>query len=337
MSTAGPLDTFIPTFSAASGAVQVEFSRNTSKFALNQYLRLVPTRKMAGYYLKIDQEYQARIVNSSDFDWPVGMDRPTGEKLDFSFTQYACQRKAIPFYIGDEDVANADWDIVASHARAAATRAMSLRTFRAMTVLTDASNWDSNTGDSSDYGGGSWTDNHLQEGIQSVISTIIQSSAGAVTASDIVMIVNPTTAFSLSQSSEVKDYVKNFPDARAFVTGTGTYAGFGLPPTLFGLGNVVVDNSVRISTPKKASGAAGTRGYILDNNKAIFASRPGGLVQNDGPSFATVTWFAYEDMTVETFADPLNRRQRGSVVDNGACVVTAPVSGFLITDITATP
>ena len=45
--------------------------------------------------------------------------------------------------------------------------------------------------------------------------------------------------------------------------------------------------------------------------------------------------FAYEDMTVEQFNDPLNRRIEGRVIDNSVPHLVAPVSGFAIQDVTA--
>ena len=38
----GSANTYVPTFSEATGLVQVEFSRNPASFAVNQYAKLVP-------------------------------------------------------------------------------------------------------------------------------------------------------------------------------------------------------------------------------------------------------------------------------------------------------
>ena len=51
------------------------------------------------------------------------------------------------------------------------------------------------------------------------------------------------------------------------------------------------------------------------------------------PDFSTLSIFAYEDMTVETEDDTWNRRVRGRVVDDSAVVLTAPLSGYLLTDV----
>ena len=150
-------------------------------------------------------------------------------------------------------------------------------------------------------------------------------------------IVNPTTARVMATNDGVRDYIKNTPHALNFLKGDATFATYGLPQNLFGLGGVVVDDTVRVSTRK---GGANTRGFFYagsagDKYSMVFVSRPGGLVGNEGPSFSTASIFAYEDMTVETLEDPWNRRVRGSVTDNSATVLTAPLSGLHLLDANA--
>jgi hypothetical protein len=172
----------------------------------------------------------------------------------------------------------------------------------------------------------------VQQIIRAAIEKIVQNTVGAVSPKDILLIVNPITARILATSEGVRDYVKNYPAALSFLKGDDTFAAYGLPQTLFGLGGVVVDDTVRVSTRK---GGANTRGFFYGTSTApgmVFVSRPGGLVGNEGPSFSSATVFAYEDMTVETLDDPWNRRVRGSVTDNSATVLTAPLSALYIAD-----
>lgn len=86
----GGLNTFVPTFSAATGQIQIEFTRSPNKFALTRYAQLVPVQQMAGYYLRIDEEETARVVATQDQIWPLGEDRPTGINTDFDFVTYSC-------------------------------------------------------------------------------------------------------------------------------------------------------------------------------------------------------------------------------------------------------
>jgi len=335
----GGLNTFVPTFSPATGQIQIEFTRAVNRFPITQYAQIVPVQQMSGYFLRLDEEETARVVNTQDFQWPLGEDRPTGINSDFEFTQYTAQRFQTSFNIPQETARQAQWDIVASHARLAAAKMMTHRAYRMATALTTAANWttgvnyfaaatDLVSGLTNGFAG---TDG-VQQIIRAAIEKIVQNTVGAVGPQDIIMIVNPTTARLMATSDGVRDYIKNTPHALNFLKGDATFAAYGLPQNLFGLGGVVVDDTVRVSTRK---GGANTRGFFYGTASApgvVFVSRPGGLVGNEGPSFSTATVFAYEDMTVETLDDPWNRRVRGSVTDNSAAVLTAPLSGLYIAD-----
>jgi hypothetical protein len=335
----GGLNTFIPTFSAATGQIQIEFTRAVNRFPITQYAQIVPVQQMSGYYLRIDEEETARVVNTQDYQWPLGEDRPTGINSDIDWLQFTCQRFQSSFHIPQETARQAQWDVVASHARIAAAKMMTHRSFRMATQLTTAGNYTAGsnyfaaaTDLVSGLTGGITAADGVQQIIRAAIEKIVQNTVGAVSPKDILLIVNPTTARILATSEGVRDYVKNYPAALSFLKGDDTFAAYGLPQTLFGLGGVVVDDTVRVSTRK---GGANTRGFFYGTSTApgmVFVSRPGGLVGNEGPSFSSATVFAYEDMTVETLDDPWNRRVRGSVTDNSATVLTAPLSALYIAD-----
>jgi len=337
----GGNNAFIPTFSAATGQIQIEFTRSVNRFPITQYAQIVPVQQMSGYYLKIDEQETARVVNTQDLQWPLGEDRPTGINSDFEFNQFTCQRFQTSFHIPQETARQAQWDVVASHARIAAAKMMTHRSLRMATQLTTSSNYTSSGGGQNYYANASdlvastdiTTDpDGVQKIIRAAIERIVQNTVGAVSAKDILLVVNPITARIMATSAGVRDYVKNYPAALSFLKGDDTFAAYGLPQTLFGLGGVVVDDTVRVSSRK---GATDARGFFYGTASApgmVFVSRPGGLVGNEGPSFSTATIFAYEDMTVETMEDPWNRRVRGSVTDNSATVLTAALSGLYIAD-----
>jgi hypothetical protein len=268
----------------------------------------------------------------------LGNDRPTGKQNAFDFVQYATQRFAFPFYIPQETASQAAWDVVAQHARSKAQLAMTARTNRAASVLTTTANWGSNfvaNPAASPISAGSWTGSsvanaYIQKSIQAVMRQVSLSSGGAIAPNQLIMVISPAIANVVSQSPEVREYVRNYPAALSFLQGSDTFSRWGIPPTLFGLGDVVVDDSVKVTSKK---GATLANSYIYGNS-AVFVSRPGGLVGVEGASsFSTCQIFAYEDMTVEQFNDPLNRRIEGRVIDNSAAAVVAPVGGYLIEDV----
>lgn len=337
----GGLSTYVPsTNDLATGALQVEFTRSVNSFPITRYAQIVPVTKMTGYYLRQDTDDNIRLGTTNEFAWPLGNDRPTGKQNAFDFFQYATQRFAFPFYIPQETAQQAAWDVVAQHARSKAQLAMTARTQRAATVLTTTGNWGSNTVanptaspiSAASYWNGSTVANaSIQTSIQAVMRQISLRTGGAVSPNQLIMVISPTVAHAISQSPEVREYVRNYPQALNFLQGSDTFARYGLPPTLFGLGDVVVDDSVK-NTSKKGN-ATQTNSYIYGES-AVFLSRPGGLVGVEGAtSFSTLQLFAYEDMTVEQFNDPMNRRIEGRVIDNSVPTLVAPVSGYLIEDV----
>ena len=336
----GGLSTYIPsTNDLATGALQVEFTRTVNSFALSRYAQIVPVTKMTGYYLRQDTTDNVRVTDVNEFVWPLGNDRPTGKQNSFDFIQYATLRKAYPFYIPQETTQQAAWDVVAQHARSKAQLAMTARTMAAATVLSTSGNWGGNyaaTPASSPISAGSWTassvaNGYIQKSIQKVMQQVSLTSGGAVSPNQLIMVISPVVAQTISQAPEVKEYVKNYGAALQFLQGSDTFSRWGIPPTMFGLGDVVVDDSVKVTSKKGA--ASTTSSYVLGNG-AYFVSRPGGLVGVEGSnSFATLQIFAYEDMTVEQFNDPLNRRIEGRVIDNSVPAVVAPVAGYAIGDV----
>ena len=333
----GP-NTFVPTFSPATGQLQIEFTRSVNQFPITRYAQIVPVTAMKGYYLKIDEEETARLVTVQDAQWPLGEDRPTGVNSDFEFVAYTTQRFQNSFSIPQETARQSAWDIVASHARIQAAKMMTHRASRAATTLTTSANYPSNAYVVSSTAaiGAAITaaGDNVQKLIRYAVEQIVQNTVGVVTPKDIIMVMNPSAARIIASSDGVRDYVKNTPMAFSALTGDATFATYGLPQTLFGLGGVVVDDTVKVTTRKGA--LSPSRGFFYGTAAApsvVFVSRPGGLVGNEGPSFSSLTVFAYEDMTVETLEDPWNRRIKGSVVDNSAIELTAPLSAFYCLDI----
>jgi len=338
----GGLNTYVPSTNAlATGALQVEFTRAVNTFPITKYAQIVPANQMTGFYLRLNSDDNVRVTDINEFIWPLGNDRPVGKMNEQDFVSFTCQRFAYPFYIPNETVKQAAWDVVAQHARSKAQLAMTARSMRTATALTGSAAVTAFTAvgnyyaDGTAISGGAWTastGNNIQKGIQTALQRISLATGGAVRGeTDIMMVISPVIANSLSQTAEVRDYVKNYPAALPFLQGSDTFAKYGLPPNLFGV-QVVVDDSVKVTTKK---GAASTTRSFVYGNAAVFVSRPGGLVGVEGStSFSTCQIFAFEDMTVENWDDPKDRRMEGRVIDNSTSELVAPVSGVLVANVT---
>ena len=341
----GGLNTFVPTFSEATGLIQTEFTRSVKSFALNRYTKLVPVTTTSGYYLKINSDEAVRVVNEDDFRWAYGEDRPTGVNNDFDFVDFTTRRFEKGFHIPYETAKVASWEIVAQHARSRATQLMTLRTRRALTELTTAGNWTSSvnyfasfnalTGLSTTTGvleGNATDKSYAAQLFQTALEKIMVNTGGAIQPTDLVAVMGPTTAHKLSRTGEMKDLIK-YTQGVQLMQGSGNYSRYGLSPQLFGIGDIVIEDAVRVTNQK---GAARAASYMLGDGAILFLSRPGGLVGVEGgANFATCSHFVFEDMTVETFDDPINRRTRGSIVDNGVFELTAPLAGLYCANIFA--
>ena len=331
----GGLNTYVPSTNAlATGALQVEFTRAVNSFAITRYAQIVACNQQTGYYLRLNSDDNVRVTDVNEFAWPLGNDRPVGKMNEHDFVTFTAQRFAFPFYIPNETVKQAAWDIVAQHARSKAQLAMTARSMRTATALTNSAaqtafNNAGNYQASASGWKGVWTSsstNVIQASIQDALQRISLATGGAVRSEDICMVISPTVANIISQAEEIRNYVKNYPAALPFLQGSDIFSRYGLPPNLFGV-SIVVDDSVKITTRKGASSA--TRSFVYGNS-AVFVSRPGGLIGVEGStSFSTCQIFAFEDMTVENWDDPKDRRIEGRVIDNSTSELVAPVSGFL--------
>jgi len=330
-------NTFVPTFSEATGQIQVEFTRSPNSYPVTQYCKLVPVSKSTGYFLSIDEEESSRLVSTNDFAWRDGNDAPEGTQVDHEFTSFSTNRYAQSFTLGHRSVANADWDVIASHARIAASKAMRLRSMRAATTLITGANWgaaSTSACNHADFGGGKLdvsgaTDYFIQKAFNGVVERILDNTGEAVQPSDIVAIMSTNTAHQITETEEYHTYFNGSPFAANFVRGTGEFNEYSLLSNFFGIGGIVVDTTSKVTSRK---GVTEVRASIFEDDIA-FVSRPGGLMGTEGvPDFSTISCMAYEDMTVETMDDTWNRRTRGRVVDDSAIVLTAPLSGFLLTD-----
>lgn len=338
----GGLNAYIPSTNAlATGALQVEFTRSVNQFGLTRYSQIVPVTQMTGYWLRQVNDDNMRIsTTGNEYQWPLGQDVPTGIQNQFEFVAYTTARKAYPFYIPTETARQAAWDVVAQHARAKAQLAMTNRTREALALLTTQGNWSNGNyfATATALGYGDWASTsagstNIQQSIQTILQLISKNTGAVVRPQDTILVIGPETARKISASGEVRDYVKNYPAALPFLQGSDVFSRWGLPPTLFGLGEVVVEDAVRVTTLK---GNTTSKSFLLDGGKAVFCSRPGGLVGAEGvASFSTLQVLAYEDMTVEQFEDPKNRRTEGRVVDNSVPIITSNLSGAYIANVFA--
>jgi hypothetical protein len=334
-------NTYVPSYDA-SGELAVAFSRNPRDFPLNKWLKLTTVTKNQGYFLRITAEQAARVIQSDlkDFIWPDGNDAPQflwGNE-SFEFIPFLTKRYAYGFRLGYMAVNQADWQIEASHAAIAAAQAMTARAVAAVTKLGDAANY-SASDTATNLGGGFWSAGTtanpiIKKTLNKAARTIQKNTLGVVGPKDLIVVISPDLAATMSESAEIHEYLKQSPFALAQVRGDvpSQNGQWGLPDTLYSY-KLVIEDTVRVTRKKGAAAAPGDIDYAWDKNKAAMISRPGGLTSPEGGvSFSTFHCFVHEEMTVETKDDVDNRRRVGRVVDDFVVQAVAPASGYLITN-----
>jgi hypothetical protein len=324
----------------ATNKMVIDFARNPKQFALNQYVQIVPVKKVAGYYLLMTVEECGRILQSDlrNFRWPDGQPAPEGSEgtESFEFKEYNTARFAYPVQLGDLTIDQASWNILAQHSSIKARQAMTARTQLVVTQATTTGNYSSShvldvptvTGNSGKWSESTTARQDIKRSLFTAMETILDDTLDAVAPDDLRLVISSGLAADVSMCQEVVDYIKGSPDAYAQVRGElpNRNKFYGLPEKLYGF-EVVVEATRKVTTKK---GATTARSSVLGKATPFLCSRPGGLVGvADAPNFSTHVLFAQEEMTVETLRDNPNRRTIGRVVENITAKTVAPVSGVL--------
>src|SRR5262245_12429340 len=113
----GALNVLVPTYGRSrdvDGRLIVGFSRNPRKFGLPSYVQYTPIQEPIGYYLKISNQENARVVNTQDFLWSDGQNRPQRNRdtESHNFLPFRTERYDYGFSLGTKAVRVATWPIV---------------------------------------------------------------------------------------------------------------------------------------------------------------------------------------------------------------------------------
>lgn len=335
----GPQNVFISAFDkkAAADLLQ-EYSRDPKTYPFAAYGQIKHVDQRAGHYVKISVEDAIRVINEQDFDWPDGNDRPVGQPRKHEFVEYVCKRAADGFRLGDLTIQQAVFNVLASNARGTQTKMALLREVKAASVLETTGNWSGMTDTAANEGGGKWdvsgaADQFIQKTVNSVQKKILKATGGVVHPGDLMVMFNPDTAHIIAESAEIKQYIINNESAMKAWQGTELFQTWGIPPFLWGT-RVLVNTAVKDTAQE---GETSAKSYAIGDN-AVFLHREGPVFNSanaDVPTLSTITMFSHEEMTVETEHEKWHRRTLGSVVDDYVMKITSPISGYLVTDVSA--
>lgn len=337
----GPNNTYLLSHEATNNLI-VAFSRNPKSFPYAEYVQIVPVSKQTGAWLKITAEEAARVVVADDADirWGDGQEAPmhneSGET--FEWQTYITYRRAQGFNLGDLTIEQASWSVLEMHNQIYAQQMMTRRTAGAHTLLATSGNWPSDqTATATVAGGGKWdvsttTDLFIKKSLRYAAHQIVKATLGQVQPESMMLVISPDVAAKMSESQEVHQYLKESPFALAQIRGDSPSQNgkYGLPDSLYGY-KIVIEDAVKVTNVK---GATIARSFVCSGDEAYMLSRPGGLMGHYGsPSFASISVFMKEEMTVETKRDDDNRRYKGRIVEDYAHVFTAPAASFRFSDV----
>lgn len=345
----GGLNTFVPSWEA-SGKLQIEFSRNPKSFPLNDYVAQRSVTKQTGYYFKAKAEEASRVVNEDDYIWPAAGagSRPGGKTNDnyeqFEWVAFNTKRHKYDYPIDDLAQQQADFDVLAFHGRVNAQKAMTVRTKRALRILTEAGNWGNNTGTATAVGGGLFSagtssNPYILSAFQAISEAINKGTQGVVRPEHLRCVVSPTLAHTMRKSAEMIDFIKQQSSSPELFKGNGNFFyRWGLPEYVYGIKMVVEDTVV--NTVRRTKGTDATKDYMLASGHAIFVANTqqtnGETVikpeSGDGvPIFDTMTMFLKEDMTVESRDNRDDRCIDARIIDDFGMEHTSPTTGYLLT------
>lgn len=325
--------TYVPSLSAD---LIVEFSRNPNKFPIAEYIDYRIVEKMRGYYVKMSNSGQNRVLNDTDWIWADGADSPhiINGNDTFTFPTYECIRRRIPKQIGQLSVEQAAWDILAQEARFSAMQLMTGRTRRIHETLTTSGNWSGNYATATTAGGGPWsssssTNNYIRKSIAYALVAIKKSTLGVVDQKDLFLVFNPNVAKTVATNSEFLTFIQQQPRAVEIWEGQEQFRNYGIPDYLMGIRCIVDDTVYNTADPT----ASDSEGFTLSDSYAVLLSKQKAVNNAGGSAFSTASVFLYEDLVVETFFDAENRRTNLYVTesaDTSSNMLVAPLSGYCL-------
>jgi hypothetical protein len=324
----------------AADSLVLEYTRNVNKFKYNRWVQLSPVDYTQSLWVEMDQYACSRVLaNGASLVWPDGQRAPKGEALQFKFHSVMTERRNVPFTLGGKAIDEADWDILASQNRTNAQVAMTERTNRAVSLITTAANYGSNTADvvsNLEYGqwvgsGPTSTTPYIQQSILYGVKAIALATNAVVQISDIKLVISPSLAIGMATTDEIRNYVKNTPDSLRLLE-NGFPGEFGMPAKLYGV-EVVIEDAVLTNT--KVGSATQNQLFCMPPTCAALIGRIGGLMdgRTGQPTYSAVTDFVREEFTVFEEYSAKDRLTDGYVAYDDEVVMTAPAAGFLFTNV----
>lgn len=344
----GPYNVFVPN-AKSSGNLFVDFSRNINDFPLLKYCQPVPVQQTVGIWYQMGLDQRARILDTdlAKYNWADGHERPDSNDGAeyFSELTFRCKRKSYADKIGKMTSEQAAWDERDRRSRALAQLAMTARTAAVISTLTTSGNWDSShvadlsgspiTGVTGNWAASTSARLAIKRTLNYIKQKILLDTRGAVKSKDLLIVMGPDTAAQISVSQEIVELVKQNIAGPRFLMNQQEFKkdNYGLPDRLYDT-DYVIEDTVRVTTQRGL--ITQTASFVLSLGTVLVLHRPSALEGVEGGrSFSTVSLHIYreDDLKLESDSNSWHRLEKIAVTDNFDVNMTAPVSGFLLTNV----
>jgi hypothetical protein len=342
----------------------IAFARNPTKYKLNKYTQLVPTKDELGIYYLLHPDDFVRTLPPAASTWVDGAKRPemTGQRVRHKTAEFQCIRYDYDFQIGWRTLQNADYKVLLANTNSAQNQCMLEWTQEVMTLAENAANWGSNTANAVDMlGGAMWDagtpeDPVIKKTLGQIASKITLNTNGMAADYEnpedvgLMLVINPDAAIGMASIPEVHAIYKEslYADALVRKGSPSRNAVFQLPDYLYGF-HVIVETAVEVTEkPEATGGLASTtspvtgqslppRRYVKQKNSALICSRPGGIDGELGaPNYSTIQrYHCGPEMSLKIFDEAKHEYTDGHVNRFGVTKLAAPATGFFVTNILA--
>lgn len=363
----GARNVFLPGYSRQRQAELIQaYSLDEERFRINRLVTLTNVDTLEGVYPKIYGPDRIRVEDPTGKDvvWPDG--RPINlyqhdtnvTKARRTNIRWTMQRYLRKDTLGYLMIEQSPYDEVRLRQDELAMKTQLFRTLKTIAVMLTSANWggalaaggryDTATnvdaaaraagaigGAATNWTSGSGSNPVMARNIGYMLSRVLLSTLGAVRLEDVVLVMNPNTAWMLSLSLEIRDFLRGFVGALEFIKGNSPAGGqWFLPQPLFGVRVEIIETPKITGNPNNN---ADTPVFAWPDGVVGMFARPGAITSGIGGSpFSAVHIFQLNDHAFRPMQEDLGRIHQAvyvAVEDAFQPLVVAPESGFVVTGV----
>jgi hypothetical protein len=351
----GPYDGFLPDWTGYLVAYCIE----PSKFAINKYVRMVPTKKMTGLYALMGRD---AFVDDHDVDdvWRAGSNAPdaTFNQIGFTLETFQTHKRATPWVLPYETIDQTEFaDPKTINIRKATNQRMVRRTNRLVGVMENTANYNTNHFNTMNTVNGGFggvktaSDDPNDPHFEALWKTLIQAfrqinldTNGDVEEKDLHCVVGPDWAIAASSAPEIVNYVRETPYAHEVIAKglDPQQARWGMPATYRGF-DFVVEPTVHVTgrpnaanlsaaAPLHPAESSSSRNFIKVSSIMNIICKQGALKSKmGGQAWESIQLFHYKELIrTQGFDEPKHDRVYGRVTENTAEVMASSISAYLV-------